>query len=85
MKKIIFTAINLLTLVLCYDIYNIYKLYQFKDGAGIGIHILGGIVEINDKVPYKNVPFYLALLSLIVVTVIISDIYIVYKHKAKKN
>lgn len=82
MKKIFLATVNLMAVALFFDINNILKLYQFRDGTGIGIYVLGGIVEINDKVPYKNVPVYIAVLAGIVLSVILLDVYIVYRNKS---
>ncbi|MBQ3008493.1 MAG: hypothetical protein IJD80_02785 [Oscillospiraceae bacterium] len=76
MKRFIIALINLLAVILCFDIKNIYSLYQFKDGAGIGIYIFSGLIEINDKVPYSKVPVYLMALSTVVVAIVIIDIYV---------
>ena len=61
---------------MCFDIKNIYSLYQFKDGAGIGIYLFSGLIEINDKVPYSKVSVYLMALSTVVVAIVIIDIYV---------
>ena len=83
MKKIFIAVINFLAAVLCIDINNIYNLYRCTDGAGIGINIIFGIIEINDKVPYKNVPVYLAALAAAVATVTGYDIYSICKRKTE--
>ena len=77
MKKIVIAIINLLTVALCFDIKRIYDLCQFKDGAGIGIYIFSGLIEINDKVPYDKVPLYLMVLAAVVAAVLILDIYFI--------
>ena len=77
MKKIVIAIINLLAVALCFDIKRIYDLCQFKDGAGIGIYIFSGLIEINDKVPYDKVPLYLMVLAAVVAAVLILDIYFI--------
>lgn len=79
MKKIVVAIINLLAVVLCFDIKHIYNLCQFRDGAGIGIYIFSGLIEINDKVPYDNVPIYLVGLATVVLTVAIFDFFLIRK------
>ncbi|MBR6609979.1 MAG: hypothetical protein IKK99_07165 [Oscillospiraceae bacterium] len=81
MKRFIIALINLLAVILCFDIKNIYSLYQFKDGAGIGIYLFSGLIEINDKVPYSKVSVYLMALSTVVVAIVIIDIYVLKKSR----
>ncbi len=84
MKKAVIAIINLLAVALCFDIKRIYDLCQFKDGAGIGIYIFSGLVEINDKVPYDKVPLYLMALAAVVIAVVIFDVGFIRKKSGQK-
>lgn len=67
-----------MALKLYYVLYN-----EVKDGDGIGLYFLG--IEINDKLPYGQIPLYLWSFLTIGVLLIISSIFLILRAKRRKE
>jgi len=78
--KIIF-AISILFILKALDLYYIFYI-GVRDGDGIGLYFLG--VEINDKLPYGQIPFYLwRFLAIGTLLIIFSVILFIWAKKRK--
>lgn len=79
--KIIF-AISLLFILKALELFFKNK-YLVRDGDGTGIYFYG--FEINDKVPYGQIPFYLWLFLVIGTLLLIFSVVIFILAKRRKE
>ena len=85
--KAIFAALNTLAVALIFEIERLNTLLAGPlDGAGTGISLFFGIVEINDTVPWAQVPEYVfAMKSIMMVIMAYNLIFIFIEYKKSRK
>ncbi|MFZ3130621.1 MAG: hypothetical protein WA125_05825 [Desulfosporosinus sp.] len=87
MSRLRFTAIILFLITIPFftkalDLYN--RFYnEVRDGDGMGLYFYG--FEINDKVPYGQIPFYLWSFLAIGILLIILSVILFIRTKSPKE
>jgi len=85
--KAVFAALNTMAVALIFEIERLNALLRGPlDGAGTGISLFFGLVEINDTVPWAQVPEYVfAMKSLMMVIMTFNIIFIVIEYKKSRK
>ncbi|MBQ8604745.1 MAG: hypothetical protein IJ410_07890 [Oscillospiraceae bacterium] len=85
--KAIFAALNTLAVALIFEIERLNALLAGPlDGAGTGISLFFGIVEINDTVPWAQVPEYIFAMKTIMMAIMAYNIiFIVIEYKKSRK
>ena len=84
--KIISVVLVVLSLVLTKDTADFFNRITHIDGAGTGLYLLQGMIEVNDRIPYSSANDY--LLPLILLTAfmwIISIIMLIIAFRGEKT
>lgn len=79
--KIVF-VISILFILKALELFNRFYI-EVRDGDGIGLYFLG--FEINDKLPYGEIPFYLWGFLTIGMLLIILSIFLFHRAKRCKE
>ena len=83
--KIITVVLVILSLMLTNDTADFYYSITHIDGAGTGLYLLLGIIEVNDRIPYSNAYDYLIPLVLFTAFMwIVSIIMLIIAFHGKK-
>ena len=71
-------VLSLLTVYLAFESASLYSRITGPDGAfltdadsGIGLYLFGGLLEINDHLPYRDAPPYLFALCLLTLAAVL--------------
>ena len=84
--KIISVVLVILSLMLTKDTVDFFNRIAHIDGAGTGLYLLLGIIEVNDCIPYSSANDYLIPLVLFTAFMwIISIIMLVIAFHGKKT
>ena len=84
--KIISTVLVILSLVLTKDTADFFYCITHRDGAGTGLYLLLGSIEINDRIPYSSANDYLLPLVLLTGFMwVISIIMLIIAFRGKKT
>ncbi len=85
--KAVFAALNTMAVALIFEIERLNALLRGPlDGTGTGISLFFGLVEINDRVPWEQVPEYVfAMKSLMMIIMTFNIIYIVIEYKKSRK
>ena len=84
--KIISVVLVILSLMLTNDTADFYYNITHIDGAGTGLYLLLGSIEINDRIPYSNAYDYLIPLVLFTTFMwVIPIIMLIIAFRGKKT
>lgn len=85
--KAVFAALNTLAIMLVFEIERLNTLLAGPlDGAGTGISLFFGLLKINDRVTWAQVPEYIfAMKSLMMIIMIFNIIFIVIEYRKSRK
>ena len=80
-------VLSALSVYLAFETFLMYRCITGPDGAfltgdgGIGLYLLGGLLEINDHLPYRDAPPYLFALCAVTVLLALAAVFCFWRAR----
>ena len=78
-RNVLALFVTMISVILTFDTYNFFILTKTIDGAGFGLTVLLGLVEVNDRILNSEVNIY--LFGLCITTIILWGISLLMINK----